>query len=71
MKKKGRKPLSNFPKGWNQERVQKVIDHYENQTNDEAVAQDEAAWHDPKYTTMSVPIELVPQVQRLIARQSI
>ena len=30
-----------FPKGWNQKRVQSLINHYENQTEDEAVAEDE------------------------------
>jgi len=35
---------SRFPKGWYGERVKRVLDHYENQTVDEAVAEDEAAW---------------------------
>jgi len=30
-----------FPSGWDEERVQSVIDHYENQTEDEAVAEAE------------------------------
>lgn len=32
-----------FPPGWDEERVQKVLTHYEEQTEDEAVAEDEAA----------------------------
>ena len=36
--------LSRFPKGWDEERVKRVLDHYENQTEDEAVAEDEADW---------------------------
>ena len=32
-----------FPPGWDEERVQKVIDYHENQTEDEAVAEDETA----------------------------
>lgn len=35
---------SRFPKGWDEERVKRVLDHYENQTEDEAAAEDEAAW---------------------------
>ena len=31
-----------FPPGWDEERVQSVIDYYENQTEDEAVAEDES-----------------------------
>ena len=29
---------SKFPKGWEENRVNRVRDHYENQTEDEAVA---------------------------------
>jgi len=32
-----------FPPGWDEERVGKVLAHYEEQTEDEAVAEDEAA----------------------------
>jgi len=32
---------SKFPKGWNEERVLAVLSHYENQTEEEAVAEDE------------------------------
>lgn len=40
MKKKAE---NQFPAGWDEARVRSVIDHYENQTEDEAVAEDEAA----------------------------
>ena len=33
-----------FPIGWNEERVHNVRVHYEQQTEDEAVAEDEAAF---------------------------
>ena len=36
-----------FPPGWDEERVQSVIAHYEQQTEDEVVAEDEAAFQDP------------------------
>ena len=32
-----------FPPGWDEERVQSVIDYHENQTEDEAVAEDKTA----------------------------
>ena len=32
-----------FPPGWDQERVKRVLAHYEMQTEDEALAEDEAA----------------------------
>jgi hypothetical protein len=31
-----------FPSGWDEERVQKGLTHYEEQTEDEAVVEDEA-----------------------------
>jgi hypothetical protein len=32
-----------FPPGWDEARVREVIEHYENQREDEAVAEDEDA----------------------------
>jgi hypothetical protein len=60
---------STFPAGWDQARVQRVLAHYEQQTEDEAVAEDEAAFEDPAQTIMEIPRELVPAVRRLIASQ--
>ena len=33
-----------FPPGWDQKRVERLIAFYENQTEDEAIAEDEAAF---------------------------
>jgi hypothetical protein len=57
-----------FPPGWDEERVRKVLDHYEEQTEDEAVAEDEAALAESTETVMEVPHELVPTVRELIAK---
>lgn len=35
-----------FPPGWDEERVPRVLAHYEEQTEEEAVAEDEAAFED-------------------------
>jgi hypothetical protein len=35
---------SKFPLGWDEQRVRRVLEHYESQTDEEAVAEDEAAW---------------------------
>ena len=59
---------SNFPPGWNEERVQRVLAHYVEQTEAEAVAEDEAAFEDQTQTVMEIPTELVPAVRELIAR---
>jgi hypothetical protein len=59
---------SQFPPGWNEERVQRVISHYETQLDAEAVEEDEARFRDTSETTMTVPSELVPAVRRLIGK---
>jgi len=59
-----------FPKGWDEKRVAALIDHYEGQPEDEAVAEDEATLADPTQTVMEVPSELVPAVRDLIATKT-
>ena len=58
-----------FPHGWNEERVRRVLAHYEEQTEEEAVAEDEAAFEGAKETVMEVPKELVSTVRDLIAKR--
>jgi hypothetical protein len=65
MKKRNR-----FPKGWNEARVREVLDHYESQTEEEAVAEDEAAFRNRDQTVMVVPKRLVPAITKLISTQS-
>jgi hypothetical protein len=60
---------NNFPPGWDQERVRRVLEHYENQSDEEAVAEDEAAFEETTSTTMEVPVDLVPTVRELIAKR--
>jgi type II secretory pathway component PulC len=58
-----------FPPGWDEERVRKVLAHYEEQTEEEAVAEDEAALEDPDQTVMEVPSDLVPVIREMIAKR--
>jgi len=58
-----------FPKGWDEERVRRVLEHYEDQTPEEALAEDQAAYEDLTQTMMEVPVELVPEVRDLIAKR--
>jgi hypothetical protein len=58
-----------YPTGWNEERVRKLLLHYEMQTEDEAVAEDEAAFRRRDQTMMVVPKRLVSKITRLIARE--
>jgi len=57
-----------FPPGWDEARVRQVLAHYEEQTEDEAVAEDEAALEESTQTVMEVPHELVPAIRELIAK---
>ncbi len=59
---------SRFPVGWDEERVRRVLAHYEQQTSEEPVAEDEAAFENQNETVMKVPRELVSAVRQLIAR---
>jgi hypothetical protein len=58
-----------FPQGWDEDRVRGVLDHYENQTDEEAIAEDEAAFESRTETVMTVPTDLVPAVRELIAKR--
>ena len=59
---------SRFPKGWDEKKVRTVISHYEKQTEEEAVAEDEVAFKNRTQTAMEVPIQLVSTVRELIAK---
>ena len=57
-----------YPPGWNQARVEKVLEHYEAQDELEAVAEDEAGLELEGQTLMEVPSGLVAKVRELIAK---
>ena len=61
---------SKFPAGWDEKRVKRVLEHYETQSEDEAVAEDEAAYEDTDQTFMEIPNELIPVVRELIAKKT-
>jgi hypothetical protein len=56
----------NYPRGWNEARVRRVLEYYESQSDEEAAAEIETALES---TTMEVPVALVPEVRLLIARR--
>ena len=57
-----------FPPGWDEARVRRVLVHYEHQTEEEAVAEDEAAYEQKNQSMVEIPYELVPTVRNLIAQ---
>ena len=58
-----------YPKGWDEDRVKRVLEHYESQSEEEAIAEDEAAGELSDQTIMEVPSDLVPLVRELIAKR--
>ena len=59
---------SKFPSGWDEEKVRRVLAHYEAQTEEDALIEDEAAMESSE-TVMNVPHDLVPKVRELIAKR--
>lgn len=57
-----------LPRDWDDKRVQKILTHYQTQTEDEAVAEDEAAYGQSNQVMMEIPKALVPVVRELIAK---
>lgn len=58
-----------FPTGAERKRLQALADYYDNQSDEEAIAEANAAYENTKLTMMEVPVELVPAVEKLIARK--
>jgi hypothetical protein len=56
-----------LPDGWDEGKVQRVLDHYGEQTEDDALSED-AAGIESSETVMNVPRDLVPKVRELIAK---
>jgi len=57
-----------FPAGWDEERVRRVLSHYEKQTDEEAAAEDAAAFKGKGRTVIEVPLELMPVIREIIAQ---
>ena len=64
------KKTTNFPPGWDEERVRRILRHYDSLTEDEEVAEDEAAFEDFTQTVMEIPNELVSAVRASLAERA-
>jgi hypothetical protein len=64
-----KKEKQQYPPGWDEKRVHEVADYYENQSDEEHLAEIEAAQNAENITMMAVPTELVPKVRALIAKK--
>ena len=57
-----------FPTGWDDDRVQKLIAELDARTEDDWVAEDEAAATETEpQTVITVPASLLPEIRRLLA----
>lgn len=59
-----------FPPGWDADRVERLLAHYDTITEEEQVAEDEeAASETAGQVVITLPEELLPEVRRLLATQ--
>lgn len=58
-----------FPPGWDADRVRRVLEHYESQSEEEGVAEDEAAFELGGQTVVEIPSDLLPAVRELLAKR--
>lgn len=58
-----------FPPGWDEARVRLVLEHYENQTDEETVAEDKERFDAITHVVMEVPADLAPAIRELIAKR--
>ena len=58
---------SQFPKGWNEARVQAVLNYHESLTDDEEAAEIGAMLARRDEAIMAIPRKLVPEVEKLLA----
>jgi hypothetical protein len=56
-----------FPPGWDAERVKRLVDHYDNISEDDLADEDEAAQTDSDQVIIAVPHELLPAIRQLLA----
>ena len=59
--------MNNFPSDWDEERVQRVLAHYEAQTEEAAIREDQAAFKKSSgRVMMEVPAGLAPLIRALL-----
>src|SRR5437870_4672111 len=66
LRRRRRRKKTTFPQGWNEERVRRVLEHYDAQSDEEALAEDKAAYESTTHTSMEIPVDLVPQARELL-----
>ena len=69
MKKKPKDP-NRYPKGLNRKKVEALVAYYDNQSDEEAIAEAEAAYRKRSSALVEVPIRLLPKIRQMIARSA-
>ncbi len=59
-----------FPPGWDADRVQRLIAHYEALDAESQVAEDEAALDLQGQTTVVVPVEFMPAIRQMLSQKT-
>jgi hypothetical protein len=57
-----------FPPVWAEEPVRRLLNHYEGQSEEESVAEDEPAYGDSSQTFLLIPGAIVPKVPELLSK---
>jgi len=55
-----------LPSSWDEKKIRALIEHYDNQTDEQWAAEDEAAFADPRMSVMSVHTDWVLAIAQLI-----
>jgi hypothetical protein len=61
-------PASHLPQGWTVERARAVAAFYDNQSDDDAIAEAEAQYNAIDSAMMQIPVKLIPAVQKLLEK---
>ena len=64
-----KKKNQQYPAGWDANRIRNLAEYYDKQTDDEHLAEHEAAFRAEGQTVMVVPTELVPEIVKLITEK--
>jgi hypothetical protein len=64
-----KKNVQPYPPGWDESRIRKLAEHYDNQSELEQAAEHESAFQSEGQTVMVVPTDLVPEILKLIDKK--
>ena len=67
--KKGAIKKQKMPPGWTEQQIRELAEYYDNQSEEDQLAEHKAAHKAKRQTVMVVPTELVPEIRKLIAKK--